>query len=149
MMPWTNLLKIPRKRLLKFKTRLQTVKMTKMKKRVKLIHTKSLEVISGKYQYFYPLIHFKVEKSELCFFFRLLDHLVHDVTDRKSLQSTYDWTKRYCEKCSFTNPDLFKPAFDLYLKLNGKYKQGSSMLKDVSIKIRAELGNFNDSITVS
>ena len=82
-------------------------------------------------------------------FFRLLDHLVQDVTDRKSLQSTYDWTKRYCEKCSFTNPDLFKPAFDLYLKLNGKYKQGSSMLKDVSIKIRAELGNFNDSITVS
>ena len=70
MMPWTNLLKIPRKRLLKFKTRLQTVKMTKMKKRVKLIRTKSLEVISGKYQYFYPLIHFKVEKSELCFFFQ-------------------------------------------------------------------------------
>ena len=68
MMPWTNSLKIPRKRLLKFKTRLQTVKMTKMKKRVKLIHTKLLEVISGKYQYFHPFIHYKVEKSDLWFF---------------------------------------------------------------------------------
>ena len=39
-----------------------------MKKRVKLIHTKLLEVISGKYQYFHPFIHYKVEKSDLWFF---------------------------------------------------------------------------------
>lgn len=90
-------------------------------------------------------------------YFRLMDvfisHIQIKEDDKESksveiLNENYDWMKRYCEKCTTTSGDIFKPATDLYFKLTLRSKTYSNLFKDIALKVRSEVGNLNESVQV-
>ena len=54
-------------------------------------------------------------------YFKLLDVLTREIEENNQevLKKVYDWMKRYCEKCSTTNADVFKPG-QLFIYIFGK-----------------------------
>ena len=91
------------------------------------------------------------QPSIIAGYFRLMDVLLSHVqscSDRsqQALSSIYDWMKRYCEQCpSNTSVDVFKPAADLYFKMDLRTKKHTNLFKDLAFKIKAEIGILNDS----
>lgn len=84
-------------------------------------------------------------------YFRLMDVFMSHLETLESnglLIENFDWMKRYCEKCTTTSVDIFKPATDLYFKLMIRTKTYSNLFKDIALKIRAEVGNLNESLQV-
>ena len=79
----------------------------------------------------------------------LLSH-VQSCSDKseQALSSIYDWMKRYCEQCpSNTAADVFKPAADLYFKMDLRTKTHTNLFKELAFKIKAEIGILNESAT--
>ena len=77
-----------------------------------------------------------------------LSHI--DASNKSDLALTnfYDWMKRYCEQCpTNTAADMFKPAADLYFKLNLRTKTHTNLFKELAIKIKAEIGILDETAT--
>ena len=86
-------------------------------------------------------------------YFKLMEVLLSHVQScsdksEQALSSIYDWMKRYCEQCpSNTAADVFKPAADLYFKMDLRTKTHTNLFKELAFKIKAEIGILNESAT--
>ncbi len=83
-------------------------------------------------------------------YFKLLDNLLGLVdNDAETITDIYGWIKRYCEKCETTSADIYKPATELFFKLALRSKTYFNLFKDLALKVRAEVGNLNETCQVN
>ena len=95
---------------------------------------------------------FLFELISMTFFcYRLIEILIGQVSYEKTneLSKIFDWMKIYCENCpATTSVEIYKPATELYFKLTLRIKTYFNLFKDIALKIRAEVGNLDQSIQV-
>jgi hypothetical protein len=78
-------------------------------------------------------------------YFKFLTLLTQEA---KNVKQIYDWSHRYCEKSNTTSADIFKPALELLFISSGRVKKHPTLLLEMAIKVRAELGNLDTSLQV-